>query len=128
MMPIKLFVYRLRVNQYGLVSIKYIQDGYIKYAVFEKKYLDIKNGYNNSFNLGKRQYQSHTLDKQKDEIMNVSCQDISSSAANFGRKNSKYYIQSCQSLQFHREILGKYPVNIYSLTFFSVYLMYEISN
>ena len=71
-MPIKLFVYRLRVNQYGLVSIKYIQDGYIKYAVFEKKYLDVNNGYNNSFNLGKRQYQSNLVmyvrSVHKDEI------------------------------------------------------------
>ena len=72
MMPIKLFVYRLRVNQYGLVSIKYIQDGYIKYAVFEKKYLEVNNGYNNSFNLGKRQYQSNLVmyvrSVHKDEI------------------------------------------------------------
>ena len=29
MMPIKLFVYRLRVNQYGLVSIKYIVHNFI---------------------------------------------------------------------------------------------------
>lgn len=63
MMPIKLHVYRVKFNHHSLLSIKYIQNGYIKYAVFEKKYLaaDGTNGYNNSFNLGKRQYQSRLV-------------------------------------------------------------------
>ena len=55
--------------------------------------------------------------------MNIILARLRSEAANFGRKNIKYYIQSCQSLQLRCEILGK----IYSLFHPSVYLMYEIN-